>query len=61
MTTRALLIIRSYHPELSEEALLAAYRRREQDTYEWLQQIEVWTAVLEKARALGLTEAGGKD
>ena len=59
--SRALLIIRSYHPELDEAGLLAAYRKHERDTQEWLQQIEVWTAVLEKARALGLSEAGRND
>ena len=57
----AALIIRSYHPELSEDQLIAAYRKHEQDTHAWLQQIEVWTAVLEKARTLGLTEAGNDD
>ncbi len=56
--SRALLIIRSYHPELNEDQLVAAYRQHEQDTHAWLQQVEVWTAVLEKARALGLAEAG---
>ena len=54
----ALLIIRSYHPELSEDELIAVYRQHEQATHAWLQQIEVWTTVLEKARTLGLTQAG---
>ncbi len=58
---RPLLIIRSYHPDLSDDQLIATYRQHEQDTHDWLQQIEVWTAVLEKARGLGLHEAGGND
>ena len=56
---QALLVIRSYHPKLSPDQLVAAYRQHEQNTHDWLQKIEVWTAVLEKARALGLAEDGG--
>ncbi len=59
--SQPLLIIRSYHPQLNDDQLLATYRQHEQDTHDWLQQIEVWTAVLERARALGLPEAPGSD
>ena len=56
---KALLVIRTYHPDLSEDQLLASYRQHEQNTHDWLQKIEVWTAVLKKARALGLREDTG--
>ncbi len=56
---QVLLVIRSYHPKLSPDQLVAAYRQHEQDTHDWLQRIEVWTAVLEQARARGLPEDGG--
>ncbi len=56
---KALLVIRTYHPDLSEDQLRATYRQHEQNTHDWLQKVEVWTAVLEKARALGLPEDAG--